>query len=108
MNRYEEFRIRILERAAIATQSSPYISVIAQRLANHHGIPQSHVQKELIRLANSGLIWLSAWDGEYERPYDEWPDTDSLFSNKTDKGQVRIRLLWAGNHLLSKAPELPL
>lgn len=36
----------------------------------------------------------------------EWPDTDSLFSNTTDKEQVRIRLLSEGRESLSKAPTL--
>jgi predicted ArsR family transcriptional regulator len=106
MSRYEEFRIRILERAATATHSNSYLGVIARGLANHCGIPPSHVRDELVRLADSGLISISAWDGEQERPYDEWPDRDSLFSNTTDKGQVRIRLLSAGRQLLSKAPNL--
>jgi len=103
MNRYEEFRIRILERAAVATRSKPYISVVAQALANHHGIPPSHVREELLRLAQTECIALSAWDGERERPQEDWADAESLFSNASDKGHVRIRLLAAGAELLSKA-----
>jgi hypothetical protein len=103
MNRYEEFRIRILERASTPIQSKPYISVVSQVLANKHGIPHSHVREELLRLARAECIALSAWDGERERPYDDWVDADSLFSNATDKAHVRIRLLTAGAELLSKA-----
>jgi hypothetical protein len=106
MNRYEEFRIRILERAATATQSNPYLTVVTKVLASKHGLPHRHVQDELMRLAEWGSISLSAWDGERERSHDEWPDADSLFSNATDGGQVRIRLLNAGRELLSKAPSL--
>ena len=105
MNRYEEFRIRILERAATATRSKPYISVVSRGLANHYGIPQSHIREELVRLADWGFISMSAWDGEKERPYNQWPDRDSLFSNTTDNGHVRIRLLSGGAEFLSKAPE---
>jgi hypothetical protein len=105
-NRYEEFRIRILERAATATQSKPYISVVTQALANQHGIPHSHVREELLRLARAECIALSAWDGERERFYDDWVDADSLFSNATDRGHVRIRLLTAGAESLSKASNL--
>jgi len=108
MNQYEEFRIRILERAATPIRSSPYISVTARGLANKHGIPEKYVRDELVRLADLGLIWLSGWDAEYERPYDEWPDGDSLFSNTTDQGHVRIRLLWAGREMLSKTAQIPL
>jgi hypothetical protein len=104
MNRYEEFRMRILERAATATQSKPYISVVTRALANQRGIPQSRIRDELIRLVNWGSISLSAWDGERERAHDEWPDADSLFSNATDSGHVRIRLLSRGWELLFKAP----
>jgi hypothetical protein len=106
MNRYEEFRIRILERAAIATRSKPYISVVIRALANQHGIPCSHVQQELLQLAQAECIALSAWDGERERGYDNWVDADALFSNTTDKGHVRIRLLTAGAGLLSEASKL--
>jgi hypothetical protein len=102
MNRYEEFRIRILERAATATPSKPYLSVVTQALANHHGIPHSHIREELLWLAQAECIELSAWDGERERPYDDWVDVDSLFSNTTDKGHVRLRLLSRGRELLSK------
>ena len=103
MNRYEEFRIRILERAATATQSKPYLSVATQDLANHHGIPRSHVREELLRLAQLECIALSAWNGERERNQEDWVDADSLFSNASDEGHVRIRLLTAGAELLSKA-----
>jgi hypothetical protein len=41
-----------------------------------------------------------------ERPYDDWVDADSLFSNATDKAHVHIRLLTAGAELLSKASNL--
>jgi hypothetical protein len=104
MNRYQEFRIRILERAATATQTDPYISVVTKVLANKHGIPHSHVREELLRLAEAECIALCAWDGERERAHDEWPDLDSLFSNATDGGHVRIRLLNGGRELLSKTP----
>jgi len=103
MNRYEEFRIRILERAATATQSKPYVSVAAQALANH-GIPPSHVREELLQLAQTECIALSApGAASANGPQEAWVDADSLFSNTTDKGYVRIRLLAAGAELLSKA-----
>src|SRR5690349_2392750 len=95
MSRYEEFRLRLLESAATATRTSGHLLVTARGLANKHGIPQSHVQSELRRLAELRFIALTAWDGERERPYDSWPDASSLFSNMTDKGRVRIRLLSA-------------
>jgi hypothetical protein len=106
MNRYEEFRIRILERAATPIQSKPYIRVVTQDLASKHGIPHSHVRQELLRLAQAECIALSAWDGARERPYDDWVDLESLFSNATDKGHVRIRLLPPGAELLSKTSNL--
>ena len=102
MSRYEEFRRRILERAA--TELNRRFSVTTRGLANNHGIPESHVREELFRLAELGLISLFAWDGERERPYNEWPDKASLFANTTDKGHVSIRLLSAGGELLSKDP----
>jgi hypothetical protein len=103
MDRYEEFRMRILERAATARLGKPYLSVTTQALADQHGIPQSHVRSELLRLAQSECIALSAWDGERERNYKDWTDANALFSNTTDKTQVRIRLLSAGAELLSRA-----
>ena len=100
MDQYEEFRIRILRRAAAA---NPFISVVTKALAHHHGIPHRHVREELLRLAEMDCIALSAWDGERERTYEDWRDADSLFSNATDNGQVHIRLLNAGAELLSKS-----
>jgi hypothetical protein len=93
MSRYQEFKSRILEEAAKATQLKPYLRVSIKLLANEHGIPQIHIREELLRLADGGSISLSAWDGERERKYDEWPDANSFFSNATDKGHVRIRPL---------------
>ena len=105
MDRYEEFRMRILERAATTRFGKPYLSVTTKALANQHGIPQSHVRNELLRLAQSECIALSAWDGERERNYEDWPDADAPFSNATDKAQVRIRLLSAGAGLLASASD---
>src|ERR1700694_2505201 len=101
MSRYDEFRHRLLESAATATLDGQ-VTVTTRGLANEHGIPQSHIREELLRLAQLEFIYLSAWDGDRDRPYDDWADGDSLFSNTADKGQVRIRLLSAGRELLSK------
>lgn len=106
MTRYDEFRIRLLEEVATATKLKPYMRVRSRLLANEHGIPQTHVRQELIHLAESGFISLSAWDGERERQHDEWPDADSFFSNATDQGHVRIRLSDKGRELLSSAARL--
>lgn len=108
MNRYEEFRIGILEQAASATSVNHHIMKTSWGLASQYGIPERHVCEELIQLAASGLISVTAWDGERERPYDEWPSADALFSNATDAGHVRIRLLSAGGELLSKTPKSPI
>src|SRR5215469_6202779 len=108
MNRYEGFRLGILGQAYSATSQNHYIMKSSWGLANQYGIPERHVCEELIRLAASGLISLSAWDGERERPYDEWPTADALFSNTTDGGHVRIRLLSPGGELLSKTPKSPI
>jgi hypothetical protein len=108
MNRYEDFRRGILEKARAATQCNHYISVTTWGLANEYAVPEAHVREELLKLAQLGLIFLSAWDGERERPYDAWPDVDSLFSSTADGGYVRIRLLSAGGEVLSKAPKSPI
>jgi hypothetical protein len=105
MNRYEQFRLAILEQAQSATSVNHHIMKTSWGLANQYGIPEPHVCEELIQLAVLGLISLTAWDGERERPYNEWPTEDSLFSNTTDSGHVRIRLLSAGGELLSKSPK---
>ena len=104
MSRYEEFTLRILDQAA--TTTGPYLRVAAQLLANEHGTPQNYIREGLIRLAEGDSISLSAWDGERERPHDEWPDANSLFSNTTDNGHVRIRLRSRGWELLFKTPLL--
>lgn len=106
MNRYEDFRVGILEQARSAAQANHYITKNTWGLASEYGIPESHVREELLRLAELGLIELSAWDGERERQHNEWADADSLFSNTT--GYVHIRLLSAGGELLSKTPKSPI
>jgi hypothetical protein len=106
MSLYEEFRLRILERAASANPPNPYVQVTARGLANKHGIPRIHIQSDLLCLAEFGFMSLSVWDGERERPYDAWPDANSFFSNTSDNRRVRIRLLSKGQELLSK--DMPL
>lgn len=102
MSLYEEFKIRILQSAASAYPLNYHVKVTVRGLANKHGIPRTHVQQELLRLAEFAFISLSAWDGESERPYGAWPDAKSFFSNTTDNGHVRIRLLSKGQELVSK------
>jgi hypothetical protein len=108
MNRYEVFRLGILEKAASATQMNHFITKTTSGLAHEYRIPESHIREELLGLVGAGLISLSAWDGKRERPYNEWPSADALFSNTTDGGYVRIRLLSAGGELLSKTPKSPI
>ena len=102
MNRYEGFRVGILEQARTAAEANHYITKTTWGLANEYGIPESHVREELLGLAEFGLIALSAWDGERDRPLNEWADPDSLFSNTTGIGHVHIWLLSPGGELLSK------
>jgi hypothetical protein len=108
MNKYETLRRGILEKAALMAAHNGSRHVNTYGLGAEFGIPENHVRQELIRLAKQNLISLVAWDGERERPYDEWPDADSFFFNTTDGGHVRIRLLSAGGELLSKLPKLPI
>ena len=108
MNKYESFRRRFLEKAALTSNSNVAIHVTTWGLFAEFDIPESHVREELLRLANQGLISLVAWDGTRERPYDEWPDAESLFANKTDGGHVRVRLLSAGGEFLASLPKKPI
>jgi hypothetical protein len=102
MSRYDEFRHRILESAATATRLHNQVIVTTWGLANEHGIPQSHIREELLRLAQLEFISLSVRDGDRERPYDDGVDKGSLLSNTADKRQLRIGLLDAGRQLLRK------
>lgn len=99
MTHYEECKLRILNRAANAS----VLNVTTRSLAHQYGMPESHVRAELIQMADSGLIRLSAWDGERDRRHDEWADANSFFCNDTDKAHVRIRLLGAGAEWLAGA-----
>ena len=99
MTHYEECKLRILDQAS----TMPLLNVTTRGLANKYGMPESYLRQELIRMADAGLIRLSAWDGERDRRHDEWSDTDSFFSNSTGHRQVRIRLLSAGGELLAGA-----
>jgi hypothetical protein len=99
MTHYEECKLRILDKAA----NAHLLNVTTRSLANEYGMPESHVRAQLIQMADSGLIRLSAWDGERDRRHDEWADADSFFSNQTGRAHVRIRLLSAGAELLTGA-----
>jgi len=105
MNKYESFRRGLLEKAALTSSSNSPIHLTTWGLFAEFDIPESHVREELIQLANEGFISLVAWDGTRERPYNEWPDADSFFSNTTDSGHLRVRLLSAGGELLSSLPK---
>jgi hypothetical protein len=99
MTRYEECKLRILDRAA----NAPLLNVTTRSLANEYGMPESHLRDQLVHMADSGLIRLSAWDGERDRPHDEWMDSNAFFSNETGKAHIRIRVLSAGAELLNGA-----
>ena len=108
MNKYESFRRGLLEKAALTSSSNSPIHVTTWGLSGEFDIPESHVREELLRLAKQGLISVVAWDGTRERPYNEWPDAESLFANSTDCGHVRIRLLSAGGEFLASLPKRPI
>lgn len=99
MTHHEECKLRILHHAS----TTPLNNVTARGLANKYGMPESYLRQELVRMADTGLIRLSAWDGERDRRCDEWPDPDSFFFNSTRHRQLRIRLLVAGAELLTGA-----
>ncbi len=108
MNKYESFRRRFLEKIAWTSSANTPMPVTTWGLFAEFDIPESHVREELTRLANEGYISLVAWDGTRERPYNEWPDAESLFANTTDSGHVRIRLLSAGGEFLASLPKRPI
>jgi hypothetical protein len=109
MNRYDALRRGILEKAAqTATLDGHSTHVSTLGLGAEFNIPESHVRAQLLEFAKMNLISLVVWDGERERPYNDWPDADSFFFNRTDGGYVRIRLLIAGGELLSKLPKTPI
>lgn len=90
MNKYEAFRVAILEQARSVAEINHYISKTTWGLAHEYGIPEPHVREELLRLAKAGLIEL-------------WADANPLFS-----GYFNIRLLSAGGELLSKTTKSPI
>jgi len=110
MNKYESFRQAILKKAAaIPSYDKGSIHVRTSDLATEHEIPEEHTREQLTQLAAEGLISLAAWDGNRERPFDEWPDPDSFFHNRSDNdGYVRIRLRSQGAELLSELAKGPL
>ncbi len=108
MNLYEAVRQAVLKKAALRSSSNEAAHIRASVLSFEYGIPESQVRDQLVLLKEAQLISLAAWDGERERPYDEWPDADSFFLNRSDAEHARIRLLSAGGELLSELPKAPI
>jgi hypothetical protein len=105
MNRHETFRTEILKRISTCSGS---LNIKTSQMAVEFGIAEGHVREELVIMLQQRRIALTAWDGERELPYAEWPDADSFFFNRSDAGYVRIRLLSAGAELLSELPKAPI
>ena len=97
MNAYEDFRYEMLKK--VKPDYSTHFKVGV--LTNNYPIPESHICEQLQEMAAARLISLTAWDGQRESSWDEWPDPDSFFYNRTDSAHVRIRLLSAGGELLA-------
>jgi hypothetical protein len=74
-------------------------------LATKYGIPKTHVEEKLVQWAEEKLIWLGAWDGTRERPWNEWPPVRNVFRAGSDGGSVRVRLLADGGHFAEKLKE---
>jgi hypothetical protein len=108
MNKYEAFRNGLLKRASQFTGVDNLFFTSSSGLSAEFGIPEPHVREQLLEFAAAGLMRLTAWDGIRERPYDEWPDGDSFFFNRSDGGYIRIRLLRAGGELVSELPKEPI
>jgi hypothetical protein len=109
MNQCEIFQRTILQRIAVCTLNVGLrldpIHVRTHDLSFEFGILEPRVCEELLDLAANRRIEMAAWDGQRERPYDQWPTAKAFFHNKTDKGYVRISLLSRGSALVAELPK---
>jgi hypothetical protein len=96
---------RILEMALGAKPEPAHIHPPV--LANEFQIYHTDVEHQLVRMAEGGLLALSAWDGSREKPYQGWPE-DSFFKNRQDAGYVRVRILLEGELYLSRVSKAPI
>jgi len=107
MKKYEAFRNGLLKKAGLFVGNDHLYFTSSSSLSVEFDIPEPHVREQLVELAEQHLISLTVWEGIRERPYDEWPDADSFFFNRSDGGYIRIRLLRAGGELVSELPKEP-
>lgn len=104
MNSYERFQKTFLAGLArVGTPDEQHYRTFL--LAHEYRISEAHVRELLIEWAAQGLISIRCWDGTMLRAWRDWKNTDEMFSNRTDSGHVRVKLLAAGAALVEDLPK---
>jgi hypothetical protein len=75
------------------------------KLSRDYGISEAHVQEMLIGLASDGRISVCAYDGRQVRLWHRWENTNNMFFNTTDGGDIRVKILAAGAELVEDLPK---
>ncbi len=102
MNRFEKFTIETLQRAKSMRE---YLSIQTWGLAGQYDINERHIRERLLELQAEKYIRMSAWDGNRDRPFEEWESADAFFDSTTDSGYKRIWLLIRGAEFLENLPQ---
>ncbi len=99
MTVFEKMTIDLLLGAKAAHDD---LRIRTPELAHKYGVEERFVREKLVDLHAQKLIRLSAWDDNAvrDKPFDEWPDSDSFFAIRWDSGYKRVRLLVRGAELL--------
>lgn len=103
MNSYENFKQTFLKDVAKPGMGEER-HFQSLSLSQRHGVSEAHVREMLVELASDHFISISAYDGAQVRPWHQWENVNDMFSNNTDGGYFRIKILAAGAELVDDLP----
>jgi hypothetical protein len=98
MSKYDDLKFEILKRAKNA--GSQFAAIQTFTMAEKYKIADQYVRETLIELHSEKYIQLSAWDGQQDKPFDQWQSANYFFNFGSDSLNRRVRLLARGDEFL--------
>ncbi len=99
----ERFKDKLLERLSRLGEDGWHVRT--SLIAFDYGVAEVRVRTMLVQFAQEGLIWLGADDDAVVRAWNEWGNTEEMFSSGPEGGQVRLKLLPPGIEYVQNIPK---
>lgn len=103
---FDRLRLYIFESADSSFPDPVHLD--EHRIARDFQLAVGYVREFVEQLHREGFISASKWEGNRERPLDEWPTAKSFFQYNEDGGSLRVTMRQRGKQELDRLQTLVL